>query len=116
MFNFFVENKIELVLIVYDRDEAGDRGSKKVAQRLMEAGIDSFRLMLPQGTDVNSYTMELADKDLTKNLAEVREKFIELFKSSIWMGKAERPLGLIDSAVGLLLVQSQDRFCWREEI
>lgn len=103
MFNFFVENQITQVFIAYDRDEAGDRGSRKVAQRLMEAGIDSFRLMLPQDKDINDYALELADKDLTSNLVKVREKFIDLIKNSFWMGQGDCPLGLMERAVGQLL-------------
>lgn len=102
MLNYFKEIGIEVVFITYDRDEAGDRGARKAAQRLIAAGIECFCVMLPLDKDVNAYALELAGNDLAKNLAKVRESFVELIKNSFWMGEGQAPTGLMEKAVNQL--------------
>lgn len=46
----FKQHGTERVLIAYDRDEAGERGAAKVAERLMAEGIECFRIQFPKGT------------------------------------------------------------------
>lgn len=103
MFNFFKAISIEVVFIIYDGDEAGERGSRKVAQRLIQSGINCFQVLLPQEQDVNSYAMEVAGKDLPNHLAEVKESFVELIKNSVWMGDLEAPTSLLEHSLSHVL-------------
>lgn len=48
-----VEHGIRRVLIAFDADPAGDRGAKTLAAELAAAGIESYRVELPSGSDVN---------------------------------------------------------------
>ena len=41
--------------IAYDRDEAGDKAAAKLAEELMEMGIECFRVQFPKGQDANEY-------------------------------------------------------------
>ena len=50
-----MKSGVEKVIIAYDNDEAGNIAAVKTAQRLRESGIDSDRMNLPSGFDVNSY-------------------------------------------------------------
>jgi DNA primase len=50
----FKQHNINRILIAFDRDEAGERGTAKVAERLMAIGIECFRIRFPQGLDANA--------------------------------------------------------------
>src|SRR5580658_5672980 len=71
--------KTERVLIAFDRDEAGERGAAKVAERLMARGVDCRRVLFPHGQDANEYARKVqpADKALTV-----------LLNTAQWLGKA----------------------------
>jgi DNA primase len=58
--------KTERVLIAFDRDQAGERGAEKVAERLMARGIECRRVLFPHGQDANEYARKVqpADKAL----------------------------------------------------
>jgi DNA primase catalytic core len=58
--------KTERVLIAFDRDEAGERGAAKVAERLMARGVECRRVLFPHGQDANEYARKVqpADKAL----------------------------------------------------
>jgi len=45
------------VLIAFDRDEPGERGAAKVAERLTASGIECWRIQFPKGMDANSYAL-----------------------------------------------------------
>jgi hypothetical protein len=47
------------VLIAFDRDDAGERGAPKVAERLLAEGIDCFRIQFPKGMDANAYALKV---------------------------------------------------------
>ncbi len=66
------------VLIAYDRDEAGERAAAKVAEQLLAAGIECFRVQFPKGMDANSYALKV--QPATKALGVVIRK-------ATWMGK-----------------------------
>lgn len=70
------------VLIAFDRDEAGERGAAKVAERLMAAGIECFRIQFPKGMDANDYALKLTPAD--KSLGVVIRK-------AVWLGKGQAP-------------------------
>ena len=80
----------ERVLIAYDRDDAGERGAVKVAERLMAAGIECFRIQFPKGMDANSYALKV--RPAHKSLGLVIRK-------SVWLGKGRAP-DLTTEAVG----------------
>jgi DNA primase len=68
----------ERVLIAYDRDEAGERGVQKVAERLMACGIECLRIEFPKGMDANAYALKV--QPATKSLELVIRK-------AVWLGK-----------------------------
>ncbi|MEI9985766.1 MAG: CHC2 zinc finger domain-containing protein [Aliidongia sp.] len=49
----FARHGVRRVLIAFDRDEAGERGAAKVAERLKAAGIECYRIEFPKGLDAN---------------------------------------------------------------
>ena len=61
-----VSAKVDRVLIAFDRDESGDRGAAKVAERLQARGIECARVLFPHGQDANEYALKVtpADKSL----------------------------------------------------
>lgn len=72
----------ERVLIAYDRDEAGERGAAKVAERLMAQGIDCFRIQFPKGMDANDYALKV--QPATKSLGI-------LIRKAAWLGNGDAP-------------------------
>jgi len=48
LFEALTGNNIARVLIAYDRDEAGNRAAEKVAEKLLAAGIDCYRILFPK--------------------------------------------------------------------
>ncbi len=58
--------KVQRVLLAFDRDEAGDKGSAEAAAQLAAHGIEVLRVMFPPGFDANRYALEVtpADKSL----------------------------------------------------
>ena len=50
---------VERVLIAYDRDEAGDKAARKVADRLAAEGISCWRVLFPSGMDANDYAVKV---------------------------------------------------------
>ncbi len=75
----------ERVLLAYDRDEAGERGAHKVAERLLAQGIECFRLQLPKGMDANEYALKV--QPAVKSLGL-------LIRQAVWLGQGERPAPL----------------------
>ena len=73
---------IRRVLIAFDRDEAGERGAAKLAERLMKLGIDCFRVVFPKGMDANEYALKV--QPAAKSLAL-------LVRKAEWMGKGQAP-------------------------
>jgi DNA primase len=54
----FREHRIDRVLIAFDRDPAGERGAAKVAETLIAAGIECYRVEFPKGMDANDYALK----------------------------------------------------------
>ena len=74
---------VERVLIAYDRDEAGERGAVKVAERLIAEGIECFRLQFPKGMDANEYALKVQPAAKSLGL---------LIRKAVWLGKGEAPV------------------------
>lgn len=70
------------VLIAFDRDEAGERGAAKLAERLLSLGIDCFRVVFPKGMDANEYALKV--QPAAKSLAL-------LVRKAEWMCKGAAP-------------------------
>jgi len=92
----FKEYKIKRVLIAYDRDVAGENAATALAAKLMEEGIDCYRIHFPKGMDANEYALQV--QPATKSLGVV-------IRSAVWLGKGEAPgkpntEAMTDSPVG----------------
>ena len=70
------------VLIAFDRDDAGERGAAKLAERLMALGIDCFRVVFPKGMDANEYAAKVQPAAKSLGL---------LVRKAEWMGKGQAP-------------------------
>ena len=58
MLEAFKDNKIKRVLIAYDRDDAGNRAADKLSTLLSKHAMESYRLLLPLGMDINAYALQ----------------------------------------------------------
>ncbi|MFC1853867.1 toprim domain-containing protein, partial [candidate division CSSED10-310 bacterium] len=59
LFQALIDHQVRKVFIAYDRDDAGDKAAVDLAKRLMEAGIDCFRLNFPRNMDANEYAVKV---------------------------------------------------------
>jgi DNA primase len=72
------------VLIAYDRDAAGEQAAEKLAKRLLQEGLDCYRIQLPKGLDANAYAVRVTPA--TKSLGVV-------IRAAQWLGKGQpRPV------------------------
>ena len=78
----FKRHGTQRVLIAYDRDEAGERGAAKVAERLIAEGIECLRVQLPKGMDANEYACKVTPAAKSLGL---------LLRKAVWLGKGEAP-------------------------
>ena len=77
-----VEHGIRRVLIAFDADTAGDKGAKALASELAAAGVESYRVELPSGTDVNEVAVD------AKVPSETLGRFL---RKASWMDALARP-------------------------
>jgi DNA primase catalytic core len=78
----FEKHGTERVYIAYDRDEAGDKAAAKLAEELMEMGVECFRVEFPKGMDANEYARKVTPA--AKSLGV-------LLNRAAWLGKGPRP-------------------------
>lgn len=78
----FKRHGTERVLIAYDRDDAGERGATKLAERLQQAGIECYRIQFPKGMDANQYAIKV--QPAAKSLGV-------LIRKAVWLGKGAVP-------------------------
>ncbi|WP_428637239.1 CHC2 zinc finger domain-containing protein [Shewanella sp.] len=76
----FKRYQTKRVLIAYDRDDAGNQAAEALAKKLINEGIECYRLHFPKGMDANQYAMEV--KPASKSLGVV-------IRSAEWMGDAQ---------------------------
>lgn len=76
----FATHGTERVLLAYDRDPAGEAAAEKLAKRLLEHGIDCYRIQLPKGMDANEYATKVTPA--TKSLGV-------LIRTAHWLGKGK---------------------------
>jgi DNA primase catalytic core len=74
---------IERVLIAFDRDEAGERGTAALAERLRKEGFGCYRIEFPKGMDVNEYALKVTPA--AKSLGV-------LIRNAVWLGDGKAPL------------------------
>jgi hypothetical protein len=79
----FERHGIRRVLIAYDRDDAGNRAAAELAEQLMAAGIECFRVLLPKGMDVNEYAQKVQPAGKALALA---------VRKAEWLGKGKPPV------------------------
>jgi DNA primase len=92
----FKKYEIERVLIAYDRDDAGERASMALAERLQGQGIECFRVQFPKGMDANEYACKVQPGEKSLGV---------LLRNAVWLGKGKPPavdLGALTCAVELL--------------
>ena len=53
-----IDNRVATVRLAFDADEAGERATAKVSEKLMAHGIECHRIKLPWGEDVNSFALK----------------------------------------------------------
>jgi DNA primase catalytic core len=70
------------VLIAFDRDDAGERGADKVAERLLACGIECFRIHFPKGMDANEYAQKVAPASKSLGL---------VIRKAVWLGQGQAP-------------------------
>ncbi len=73
---------VRRVLIAFDRDDAGERGAAKLAERLLALGIDCFRVLFPKGMDANEYAGKVTPAAKSLGL---------LIRKAQWLGKGAAP-------------------------
>jgi DNA primase catalytic core len=78
----FGKHGTERVYIAYDRDDAGDKAAAKLAEELMEMGVECFRVEFPKGMDANEYARKVTPA--AKSLGV-------LLNRAAWLGKGQRP-------------------------
>jgi hypothetical protein len=78
----FKRQGVRRVLIAFDRDDAGERGAEKAAERLMAEGLECYRIQFPKGMDANEYALKVTPADKSLGL---------LIRKAVWLGKGVAP-------------------------
>ncbi len=78
----FAQHGTERVYIAYDRDEAGNNAAAKLAEDLMQMGIECFRVLFPKDMDANAYALKV--QPAARSLGVLLNK-------AEWLGKGQRP-------------------------
>jgi DNA primase len=78
----FKRFEIRRVLIAFDRDDAGERGSAKIADKLLAEGFDCYRIEFPKGLDANATALKLTPPSRSLGL---------MIRKAAWLGKGDAP-------------------------
>jgi DNA primase catalytic core len=78
----FKQHGTRRVLIAYDRDEAGDRAAEKLAEKLIAAGLECYRIQFPHGMDANEYALKVQPAAKSLGIA---------IRKAVWLGKGPAP-------------------------
>jgi DNA primase len=76
------QSNAKRVLIAFDRDEAGERGSTKIAEKLQAIGLEAWRIVFPKGMDANEYALKVQPAAKSLEL---------LIRKAEWMGEGDKP-------------------------
>ena len=94
----FQEHAVERVLVAFDRTDAGDKAAQLLAERLADHGMQVFRVVLPQGCDVNDYATSDAGQ----------ERGLEvLVRNATWLA-GTRSAPVVESVVSPPTVVAED--------
>ena len=88
----FKRCRVRRVLIAFDRDDAGERGAEKAAERLMSEGLECYRVQFPKGMDANEYALKVTPADKSLGL---------VIRKAVWLGKGPPPADSGGEAPGL---------------
>ena len=101
----FKQYDIKRVLIAYDRDEAGNKATELLAEKLMAEGFDVFRILFPKGMDANEYARQVTPAQKSLGLA---------IRKAEWLGNGKAPVistteneELIDKETGEILITNE---------
>jgi DNA primase len=86
----FKKHGTKKVLIAYDRDEAGEKAARELANELISMGIDCYRVLFPKGMDANEYGCKV--KPAEKSLGVLLNK-VE------WLGKGKQPSMIVPDSI-----------------
>ena len=78
----FNDHGVKRVLIAYDRDEAGNTAADKLAKRLMQTGMDCYRVLFPKGMDANEYALKMQPP---------RKSLEIVIRKAQWLGNGDDP-------------------------
>ena len=78
----FQRHGTQRVLIAYDRDEPGERATEKLADKLIAAGIECWRIQFPKGMDANEYALKITPAVKSLGVA---------IRKAVWLGKGAEP-------------------------
>ena len=73
---------VRRILIAFDRDDAGERGADKVAERLIGEGLECYRVQFPKGMDASEYARKVTPAQKSLGL---------LIRKAVWLGKGAAP-------------------------
>jgi DNA primase catalytic core len=73
---------VKRVLIAFDRDDAGERGAGKAAERLIGEGFECYRVQFPKGMDASEYALKVTPAAKSLGL---------LIRKAVWLGKGAPP-------------------------
>ena len=78
------------VLIAYDRDDAGDAAATKLSERLLDRGLEPYRVRFPHGMDANEYAAKVQPAARSLELA---------IRKAEWMGRGSAPSERVPTAI-----------------
>jgi DNA primase len=76
------QSNAKRVLIAFDRDDAGERGATKLAEKLQAIGLEAWRIVFPKGMDANEYALKV--QPVAKSLEL-------LIRKAEWIGEGDKP-------------------------
>ncbi len=80
----FKQYAIKRVLIAYAANEAAERAAVTLADRLIDSGIDVYRIEFPRHLDANAYAVQA-------NSAS--QALGDAIRKAVWLGKGQAPEG-----------------------
>jgi len=95
------------VYMAYDRDEAGEKATRELAEELMQMGIECFRILFPKGMDANEYSCKV--QPAAKSLGVLLNK-------AEWLGKGKRPEPRSIEPMTEPVIQSEPEPATKEQI
>ena len=103
----FRQHGIGRVLIAYDRDDAGNQAAGALAEKLIAAGIECFRVLFPKGMDANEYALRV--QPATKSLGLV-------LRQAQWLGKGHAPTRSFDTDAVMQAPHAIEEAVARDEV